>query len=90
MQRHNTENLKQIFPEKKLLGYSPNFHIHVSVRDLYIPICICLFCCRKCVNRSWDILIAHRHMDVETVTEAAQFLEKEYINGTFVAVHLTC
>jgi hypothetical protein len=38
-QRHNTENLKQIFPEKDLRGLSPNFHIHVSVSDLiqYIP-----------------------------------------------------
>jgi hypothetical protein len=37
MQRHNTENSKQIFPEKELRGLSPNFHIHVSVSDLYIP-----------------------------------------------------
>jgi hypothetical protein len=36
LQRHNTENLKQIFPEKELRGLSPNFHIHVSVSDLYI------------------------------------------------------
>ncbi len=36
-QRTNTENLKHIFPEKELRGYSPNFHIHVSVCDLYIP-----------------------------------------------------
>ncbi len=36
-QRHNTENFKQIFPEKELRGLSPNFHIHVSVSDLYIP-----------------------------------------------------
>jgi hypothetical protein len=28
---------KQIFPEKELRGYSPNFHIQVPVRDLYIP-----------------------------------------------------
>ncbi len=37
LQRANTENLKQIFPEKELRGHSPNFHIHVSVSDLYIP-----------------------------------------------------
>jgi hypothetical protein len=43
---HNTENTKQIFPEKELCGHSPNFHIHVSVSDLYIsPIDLpCLFC----------------------------------------------
>jgi hypothetical protein len=33
LQRHNTENSKQIFPEKELAGVSPNFHIHVSVRE---------------------------------------------------------
>jgi hypothetical protein len=37
LQRRNTEILKQIFPEKELRGHSPNFHIHVSVSDLYIP-----------------------------------------------------
>ncbi len=37
LQRTNTENLKQIFPEKELRDISPNFHIHVSVSDLYIP-----------------------------------------------------
>jgi hypothetical protein len=37
LQRHNTENLKQIFPEKELRGLSPNIHIPVSVSDLYIP-----------------------------------------------------
>jgi hypothetical protein len=34
---HNIENSKQIFPEKELRGLSPNFHIRVSVIDLYIP-----------------------------------------------------
>ncbi len=28
---------KHIFPEKEMRGHSPNFHIHVSVSDLYIP-----------------------------------------------------
>jgi hypothetical protein len=30
LHRHNTENLKQILPEKELRGLSPNFHIRVS------------------------------------------------------------
>ncbi len=37
LQRNITENSKHIFPEKELLGQSPNFHIHVSVSYLYIP-----------------------------------------------------
>jgi hypothetical protein len=37
LQRHIAENSKQIFPEKELCVLSPNFHIHVSVSDLYIP-----------------------------------------------------
>jgi hypothetical protein len=34
---HCRENAMYVFPEKKLRGLSPNFHIHVSVSDLYIP-----------------------------------------------------
>ncbi len=39
LQRHNTKNSKQIFPEKELLVPSQNFHIHVSVTvsNLYLP-----------------------------------------------------
>jgi hypothetical protein len=37
LQRQNAENLKQIFPEKEYRGLSHNFHIHVSVSELYIP-----------------------------------------------------
>jgi hypothetical protein len=36
MQRQCTENSKQIFPEMKLHGLSPNSYINVSVSDLYI------------------------------------------------------
>jgi hypothetical protein len=37
LQRHNTENSKQVFPEKELRVLSPNLYIHVAVSDLYIP-----------------------------------------------------
>ncbi len=36
LQRTNTENLKQIFPEKELRDHSHNLYHHVSVSDLYI------------------------------------------------------
>jgi len=37
LQRHYTENSKQIFPEIKLRGLVTNSNIHVSVSDLFIP-----------------------------------------------------
>ncbi len=37
LQRQNAEYLKLIFPEKEYWGLSPNFHIHVSESELYIP-----------------------------------------------------
>ena len=37
LQRQNAENLKRISPEKEYRGLIPNFHIHVSVSELYIP-----------------------------------------------------
>jgi hypothetical protein len=34
---HCNKNPIYVFPEKELRGLSPNFHIHVSLSDLYIP-----------------------------------------------------
>ncbi len=34
---HCNEYPIYVFPEEELRGLSPNFHIHVSVSDLYIP-----------------------------------------------------
>ncbi len=34
---HCKEDSNYVFPEIKLRGLRPNFHIHVSVSDLYIP-----------------------------------------------------
>jgi hypothetical protein len=35
----------------------------------------------------WNIEMAHRHLNVEILTEAVQFPEKEYISGIFLGVH---
>jgi hypothetical protein len=35
--KNQYRKLEKIFPEKELRGHSPNYHIHVSVSDLYIP-----------------------------------------------------
>jgi hypothetical protein len=34
---HCNKNPIYVFPEKELRSLNPNFHIHVSVCDLYIP-----------------------------------------------------
>ncbi len=71
-QRHNTENSKQIFSEKELCGLSPNFHIHVSVNNLYILI--------KYVDRSWEyickLLTDTRMLKLERRPRAIPFLGK--------------
>ncbi len=34
---HCNENPIYVFPEKELRCLSPNFHMHVTASDLYIP-----------------------------------------------------
>jgi hypothetical protein len=76
---------KQIFPEKELLGISPNFHIHVSVSDLYIPRIGLPILLRK-ICGPYKSLTVTWMWKLGLRTDAPQFLFWKYINRIFVAV----
>ncbi len=89
LQRTNTENCKRIFPEKEFGGHRPNFHIHVSVSDLYIPRISLPVLLQEILylDRSWEYINCSQTYECfEIETEAAQF--PECINGIFVAVYI--
>ncbi len=86
LQRQNAENLKQIFPEKEYRGLSPNFHIHVSVGELYIPTVGLPVLLEEICRLILGIYKSLKDVNVEIWAEAALFPEKEYINGIAVAV----
>ncbi len=49
-----------VFPEKELRGLNPNFHIHVSLSDLYIPIIgQPIFLQAEYADQSWDAYKSH-------------------------------
>jgi hypothetical protein len=75
------DNPIYLFPEKQLSGLLPNFHIHVSVSDFYIPrIGTYVFLQQNWADRSWDdINRSGKTHEWEIRTEAAQFLFWEYL-----------
>jgi hypothetical protein len=57
LQRHSSENSKQIFPENEMRGHNPNSYIHVSVGDLYIrTIGLPILLQENRVDRSWEYI----------------------------------
>jgi hypothetical protein len=87
---HTTTAIIFLFWE--LRGLSPNFHIHVSVSDLYIPRIgplLHIFPPAEKADPSWEYII-RSHMNVEIGTETPIFLFWEYLFQIFGILSLQC
>jgi hypothetical protein len=75
-----------LFPKQHYNVLSPNSYPHISVRDLNISMDRSVyFAAAKYVDRSWEYINRSQTHECEN-WDYAQFPEKEYINGIFVAV----
>jgi hypothetical protein len=87
LQRTNIENLKQIFPEKELLGHNPNFHIRVSVSDIYIPTIDLPMLLQEICEQSLKYINSSQTHECGNWDRVRAIPRKEiFINGIFVAV----
>jgi hypothetical protein len=82
--------MKLLFPKQNYNDLSPSSYTHIICeRFIYFQDRSIYSAAGKYMwTNQGNIYISHRHMNVEIVSEAAQFPEKEYINGIFLAVQM--
>jgi hypothetical protein len=89
------KNWKQIFPEKELRSHSPNFHINVSVSDLYIPTIDLPILLQEIqyVDRSWEYINLSQTHECGNLDQGRAISRKGIhnvrVHGIFLAVHTT-
>jgi hypothetical protein len=81
------ETVQPPYFQNRIIMFSLHSYTHMTVRVLYISrIGLSILLQPNMGTDPGNIYIAHRRMNVEIGNEAAQFPEKEYINGIVVAV----
>jgi hypothetical protein len=86
--KDNMPKIWNKYSQKRNIGVSVPISTFMCQWANYIfPRWVCLFWWRKYVDRSWEYINrSQTHMNVEIGVKAAQFPEKEYINGIAFAV----
>ncbi len=92
LQRTFTENVKHIFPGRELRGHSPNFHIRVSVSDLYIPtIELPILLGDRSLTDTWMWKLGLRHHNSQKKKSKTRFsLQRHRRYWQLDSVHLFC
>jgi hypothetical protein len=78
--------MKLLFPIQNYNVLSPSSYTHIFVRNVYISRIGLPSAAGKYMDQFWEYKNCSQQMNVEIGTEAAQFPEKEDINGIFFAV----